>query len=104
MENYGLAINDADEAITQCPEYAKSYYRKAEGLISIDKYQEAKECLRKLVIELKVQDKQAQDKYKFVVKVIKERAFFDAIHRDEPVKVHPNELMVEESYSGPKLE
>lgn len=38
MENYGLAISDADEAINYCPEYAKSYYRKADGLISIDKY------------------------------------------------------------------
>lgn len=42
MENYGLAINDADEAINYCPEYPKSYYRKADGLISIDKYKEAK--------------------------------------------------------------
>ena len=104
MENYGLAINDADEAINYCPEYPKSYYRKADGLISIDKYKEAKQCLKKLVIELKIQDKQAQEKYKFVTKVIKERAFAEAIHKDEEVKVAPGELIVEESYNGPKLE
>jgi len=39
-----------------------------------------------------------------VTKVIKERAFAEAIHKDEEVKVSPGELVVEESYSGPRLE
>ena len=54
MENYGLAINDADEAINYDPNYPKSYYRKADGLISIDKYKEARACLKRVVIEMKV--------------------------------------------------
>lgn len=59
MENYGLAINDADEAINYCPTYPKSYYRKADGLISIDKYKEARSCLKVVVLDMKVKDKDA---------------------------------------------
>jgi len=59
MENYGLAINDAEEAINYCSDYPKSYYRKADGLISIDKYKEARNCLRLVVVDMKVKDKDA---------------------------------------------
>lgn len=59
MENYGLAINDAEEAINYSPEYPKSYYRKADGLISIDKYKEARSCLKVVVIDMKVKDRDA---------------------------------------------
>ena len=83
MENYGLAINDADCAIDVDSEYAKSYYRKADGYIAIDKYKEAKECLKIVVIKMKIKDKDAIDKYNFVNKVIKERAFLEAIHNEE---------------------
>ena len=35
MENYGLAISDADEAIKIDAEYVKSYYRKADASIAL---------------------------------------------------------------------
>jgi serine/threonine-protein phosphatase 5 len=35
MENYGLAIEDANEAIKLDPNYAKSYYRKADSYIAL---------------------------------------------------------------------
>jgi len=35
MENYGLAIADADEAIKMNPNYQKAYYRKADACIAL---------------------------------------------------------------------
>lgn len=35
MENYGLAIADADEAIKMNPLYQKAYYRKADACIAL---------------------------------------------------------------------
>ena len=35
MENYGLAIQDADEAIKIDSDYTKSYYRKADASIAL---------------------------------------------------------------------
>lgn len=35
MENYGLAITDADEAIKMNPSYPKAYYRKADACIAL---------------------------------------------------------------------
>jgi hypothetical protein len=54
MENCGLAIVDAEDAINYDPTYPKAYYRKADGLISIDKYKDARACLKTVVFEMKV--------------------------------------------------
>lgn len=106
MENCGLAIMDAEEAINYDPSYPKAYYRKADGLISIDKYKDARACLKIVVFEMKVQDKDAQEKYKFVQKAIKQRAFEDAIQSEQggAADCDPTKLEVEESYNGPRLE
>jgi serine/threonine-protein phosphatase 5 len=104
MENYGLAITDCEEAVLHDPTYAKGHYRKAEALIALDKYKEASQCLYTVVFSLKNGDKEAFNKYKFVKKVIKERAFLAAISYDTEVVVDPKEIVVEGSYTGPVLE
>lgn len=48
MENYGLAINDADLAIEIDPKYAKSYFRKADAQIILNHYEEALKSLKKV--------------------------------------------------------
>ena len=48
MDNYGLAISDADLAIKLDPSYAKAYYRKADAHIALDKYDVARDCLKKV--------------------------------------------------------
>ena len=48
MENYGLAIIDADEGIKVDPSYAKSYYRKADANIAMNRYKDALESLKKV--------------------------------------------------------
>jgi serine/threonine-protein phosphatase 5 len=105
MDNYGLAIADADEAIKYDPTYAKAYYRKADANIALDHYDKALASLKKVVMELKVKDNDALEKFKFVKKVIKERAFLEAIKTDEVhTHIDVNDIIVEPSYSGPKID
>jgi serine/threonine-protein phosphatase 5 len=47
MENYGLAIIDADEILKQDPSFIKAYYRKGSAYLLLGKFDEArKEFLR----------------------------------------------------------
>lgn len=83
LENYGLAIADSDDAIKLDPNYAKAYYRKADAHIALNKYEVALECLKVVITKLKVQDADAKEKFAFVKKVIKERAFSEAIRKED---------------------
>ena len=48
MENYGLAIQDAELAIQMDSLYSKAYYRKADACIALSKFQDAKTLLKKV--------------------------------------------------------
>lgn len=48
LENYGLAIADCEDAIKLDPNYAKAYYRKADANIALNKYEIARDCLKKV--------------------------------------------------------
>lgn len=85
LENYGLAILDSDEAIKLDPNYAKAYYRKADANIALNKYDLALNCLKIVILKLKIQDQDAQDKFKFVKKILKERAFLEAIKKEDEI-------------------
>lgn len=108
LENYGLAIADSDEAIKLDPNYAKAYYRKADANIALNKYELALECLKVVILKLKIQDNDAKEKFTFVKKVLKERAFLEAIRKeDESEKINLseiNEMLVEVTYDGPRLD
>jgi len=106
IDNYGLAIADADAALAIDPNYVKAYYRKADANIALGHYKEALACLKKVVLEFKVQDADAQEKYKFVKKTIKEKAFLEAIQTADSVadKIDFSMIEVEESYKGPRIE
>lgn len=41
MENYGLAIQDANKAEEKDPSYVKAYYRQGQALFSLGKLKEA---------------------------------------------------------------
>ena len=49
MENYGLALIDANDAINIDPNYPKGYYRKADANIAMNKYKDALESLKKVI-------------------------------------------------------
>ena len=44
MENYGLAIIDADEIIKEDKTFVKAYYRKGSAYLLLGKFDEAKDC------------------------------------------------------------
>jgi serine/threonine-protein phosphatase 5 len=48
MENYGLALIDANESINIDPNYPKAYYRKADAYIAMNKYKESLDSLKKV--------------------------------------------------------
>jgi serine/threonine-protein phosphatase 5 len=50
LENYGLAIADCEDSIKLDPNYAKAYYRKADANIALNKYEIARDCLKKVFI------------------------------------------------------
>ncbi len=43
MENYGLALNDAELAIQKNPAYVKGYYRQGSAFLLLGKYDKAKD-------------------------------------------------------------
>ena len=50
-------------------------------------------------------DSDAQEKYKFVVRIQKERAFMAAIEREDSTEsFDPTAITVDASYAGPRLE
>ena len=59
-----------------------------------------------MVTEFKVNDQDCRDKYAFVKKTIKEKAFKEAISASEryEMTIDATQIVVEETYTGPKLE
>lgn len=50
MENYGLAIIDADEIIKNDPTFIKAYYRKGSAFMLLGKFDEAKKEFTRVFI------------------------------------------------------
>ncbi len=48
LENYGLALRDADEAISLDPSYVKAYYRRGSANFALSKYKEARKDFKVL--------------------------------------------------------
>lgn len=69
LENYGLAIIEADKAIAVCPTYPKSYYRKGSAYFSLMKYDDALEAFRCLKTKLGIDDPEALDKINKIKKL-----------------------------------
>jgi len=107
LENYGFAIDDAGEAVNKDATYAKAYYRRATALFALGKYKNALANFKR-VLELVPNDPDATEKYKLVQKIHKEKQLAEAISVDsqnEQLTAQTlNELIVPESYKGPKLE
>ena len=56
MEQYGLAIVDADSSIKMDPEYVKAYYRRGSAQFALGKNKQAKKDFKK-VCQMKPKDK-----------------------------------------------
>lgn len=104
VENYGLAISDADAAILSDKSYAKGYYRRASAKFALNKFKLARKDFRQ-VCKIKPKDRDARSKLLECEKAIKEEAFAAAIMgpHSEPLSAtyDPNSIVIDNSYDGP---
>jgi serine/threonine-protein phosphatase 5 len=104
IENYGLALLDADTAIESDPSYAKAYYRRASANFALHHFKLARKDFR-TVCKLTPKSKDARLKLAQVEKEIKEEAFAKAIEADQtsPLSLtyDPNTIEIVASYDGP---
>lgn len=104
LENYGLAIIEADRAISACPTYPKSYYRKGSAYFALMKYDDALEAFKSLKTKLGLDDPEAKDKINKIRKIKKEIEFLKCIEKeDEVVTIDPEGIVAPPSYDGPTL-
>lgn len=107
LENFGLAILDADRALRLNAGYVKAYYRRGSANMALAKYKVAVKDFRK-VTKMQPKSKEASDKLKACEKMQKEAAFAQAIMTDADVplaeEINPDEIVVDTGYDGPRLE
>jgi serine/threonine-protein phosphatase 5 len=104
IENYGLALQDADHAIRADPTYAKGYYRRASANFALHHFKLARKDLR-TVCKLQPTSKDARSKLAAVEKEIKQEAFAKAIEAEQTAPLSstfdPNAIDLGTSYEGP---
>jgi len=104
VENYGLAILDADHAIQSDPKYVKGYYRRASANFALNHFKAARKDFRQ-VCKLKPKDRDARSKLNECEKAVREQAFSKAIEAEQTAPLSstydPNIIDVASSYEGP---
>ncbi|ORM39444.1 Serine/threonine-protein phosphatase 5 [Babesia sp. Xinjiang] len=103
MENYGLAVLDAEAAILAQPEYAKAYYRRGCAYICLMRFKDAeKDFIKVLSMQ---NDAMSRTKLKQCRAILREKKFQEAIMIDTPPPLHvtidADAIRVDESYTGP---
>jgi len=104
LESYGLAIQDANEALKLDAKYIKAYYRRGSANFALGKLKTALKDF-KTVAGIIPKDADAQKKLKACDKAVKEEAFQKAIESEEDnnVNVDVDAIVVDPSYTGPHL-
>eukprot|EP00307_Rebecca_sp_RCC1486_P011964 CAMPEP_0119407366 /NCGR_PEP_ID=MMETSP1335-20130426/1281_1 /TAXON_ID=259385 /ORGANISM="Chrysoculter rhomboideus, Strain RCC1486" /LENGTH=658 /DNA_ID=CAMNT_0007431465 /DNA_START=1 /DNA_END=1979 /DNA_ORIENTATION=- len=108
METYGLAIADATTALEIDPKCVKAYYRRGSAYMGLGKYKDARTNYKK-ACQLKPNDRDAALRLKECEKEVKREQFEKAIaseHANDPPlaqSVHIDDIVVEDSYTGPRL-
>jgi len=104
VENYGLAILDADAAIVHDPSYAKGFYRRASANFALNKFKAARKDFR-AVVKLKPKDRDARARFQECEKAVREEAFAKAIMSEQTAPLSatydPNTITVDSIYDGP---
>jgi len=104
LENYGLALQDADHAILSDKTYAKAYYRRASANFALHHFKLARKDFR-TVCKLQPKSKDARAKLAEVEKEIREEAFAKAIEADQTAPLSqsydPSTIDIAASYDGP---
>ena len=104
IENYGLALVDADHAIASDPTYAKAFYRRASANYALNHFKLARKDFR-AVVKLKPKDKDARAKLAACEKAVREAAFAAAIEAEQTAPLSStfdtNAIDIAETYEGP---
>lgn len=107
MENYGLAINDCNEAIRLDSGFLKAYYRKGVSLMAILNFKEAQSNF-KIVLKKAPNDDATHKNYKKCTDLLKRQAFEKAIAADSKESIIDStdyeNILIEKSWNGPDLE
>jgi serine/threonine-protein phosphatase 5 len=82
VENYGIAIRDADAAIAADANYAKGYYRRASANFALNHFKVARKDF-KAVCKLQPTSRDARTKLAACEKRIREEAFSKAIEAEQ---------------------
>ncbi|PAV56605.1 hypothetical protein WR25_04152 [Diploscapter pachys] len=107
-ELYGSALEDADRAIELDPKYIKGYYRRATANMALSRFKKALADYA-TVVKVCPNDPDAKRKHEECQKIVKKKAFLDAIAMDHTEKKPLAEAIdwkkkeVESSYDGPHL-
>lgn len=105
IENYGLALQDADAAIAADASYAKGYYRRASANYALNHFKLARKDFRQ-VCQLKPKDRDARSKLNECEKAVREEAFSKAIEAEQTQPLSatykPDLIEITNVYSGPK--
>jgi serine/threonine-protein phosphatase 5 len=104
VENYGLALVDADHAIASDPTYAKAFYRRASANYALNHCKLARKDFR-AVVKLKPKDKDARAKLAACEKAIREAAFAAAIEAEQTAPLSStfdtDAIEISDTYDGP---
>ena len=104
LENYAIALFDANESISCDASYSKGYYRRGSANLALNHFGEAVKDFRK-VCQLEPQNKDAREKFQNTMKEHKEREFAKCIQVEEKrIEVKLEDIIVEPSYTGPRLD
>ena len=104
LENLGLAIMEATNAIKQDKTFFKAYYRRGCAYFLMDKVNEAAKDFKQLC-KLCPKDKDARGKYNMAVKEKNSRLFALSIAVEEvKIELSPDDFREDPKYTGPKLE
>ncbi|XP_022097959.1 serine/threonine-protein phosphatase 5-like [Acanthaster planci] len=107
-ECFGLALEDASEALAIDRSYIKGYYRRATANMALGKFKKALKDYE-TVVKYRSNDKDARLKFTECSKIVKRQAFERAIRSDDPKKsvvdnLDIENMVIEDEYDGPKFE
>jgi len=106
LEEYGLALADADNALKCDATYVKAYYRKGSAFMALGKFKDALKQFQ-AVVKAKPKSKVAKQKLKECKKIVQRERFQRAIASEHTKPASEafdlKSMTVDASYTGPRL-
>lgn len=104
MENFTGALFDALECIKLDKTNVKGYYRKGQAYVAMRKLKEAVDAFL-IVCKMEPKNSDARSKYELTRKEYRETLLAAAVLVEQKkISLSENDIAVEASYNGPKLE